>query len=221
MSPRSLLVLFASFLAVISGASIAHAQSATPSFTLSASSTTLPTSGQGAIAFTITSVNGFAGMVAVGCGPTNPPTGSVLPQCNYAGSPIPPSPYTLTANGTVTGSVNLVSYIPPCSNPCPVKFVQPQRHRTGVNLALASVLFLGFAFVRRGRRLGLLLMVLGISAGLACGSGSHTTLTPGTFAYSVSATEVETNNTPVPIVTTTVNVTVPAGISTNLPSANP
>jgi len=83
MRARSLLVLFGSFLAIISGLGSGHAQSATPSFSISASNAAMPTSGTGAIPFTLTSVNGFAGAVSVSCGPANPPTGSILPQCNY------------------------------------------------------------------------------------------------------------------------------------------
>jgi len=58
-------------------------------------------------------------------------------------------------------------------------------------------------------------------AGVACGAGNRNTLTPGTFVYTVSAMYTGTTTTPTLAVNTTVNVTVPAGISTNLPSANP
>jgi hypothetical protein len=224
MRTRSLLVLLGSFLTVIAGLGRAHAQGATPSFTISASNATMPASGAGAIPFTLSSVNGFAGAVYVTCGPANPPTGSILPQCNYTGGGPAAPPHTLTANETVTGSLNLVAYIPPCSNPCPVKLdLQPHPHHRGaVNLALAGALLLGVGFRRRTRRLRLALLIVGILAGLAgiaCGAGNSNTLTPGTFAYTVSAAQAG----PLPIlaVSTTVNVTVPAGISTNLPSANP
>jgi hypothetical protein len=223
MQRRSLLVLFGSFLATISGLGSGHAQSATPRFTISASNATMPASGTSTIPFTLTSVNGFAGMVVVSCGPANPPTGSILPQCNYTGGGPAAPPYTLTANETITKSLNLVAYIPPCSNPCPVKLVHPRRHRGAVNLAFAGVLLLGFGFRRRARQLRLALLLIGILAGLAgvaCGSGNRNTLTPGTFIYTVSATQV-TIDTPTLAVNTTVSVTVPAGISTNLPSANP
>jgi hypothetical protein len=223
MRARSLLVLFGSFLATISGLGSGHAQGATPGLTISASNATMPISGTGAIPFTLTSVNGFAGTVNVSCGPANPPTGSILPQCNYTGSPIATLPYTLTANGTVTGSLNLVAYVPPCSSPCPVKLLRRPHHRGAVNVALAGGLLLGFGFRRRVRRLRLALSV-GILAGfvgVACGAGNRSTLTPGTFAYTVSAAQVETTASPMLAVNTTVNVTVPAGISTNLPSANP
>ena len=167
MRARSLLVLFGSFLAIISGLGTGQAQSATPSFTISAGNATMPTSGAGAIPFTLTSVNGFAGSVWVGCGPANPPTGSILPQCNFTG-PIAPPPLTLTANGTVTGSLNLVAYIPPCTtNPCPVNLQRRPPHRGAVNLAFAGALLLGLGFRRRARRLGLVLLVVGVLAGFA------------------------------------------------------
>jgi hypothetical protein len=223
MQTRSLPVLFASFLAIISGLGSGHAQSATPSFTVSAGNATMPVSGTGAIPFRLTSVDGFAGAVYVSCGPANPPTGSILPQCNYTGSPIATPPYTLSANGTVTGSLNLVAHIPPCPNPCPVKLPLRPHHRGAVNLALAGAL-LGFGSRRRVRRLRVALLVAGILAGLAgvaCGGNSNT-LTPGTFAYTVSAMQAGTTTSPTPIiVSTTINVTVPPGISTNLASANP
>jgi hypothetical protein len=224
MRASRLLIVFGSFLTVTLWLDSGHAQTAAPSFTISASNATMPASGTGTIPFTLSSVNGFAGTVVVSCGPANPPTGSILPQCNYTGSAIATPPYTLTANGTVTGSLNLVAYIPPCSNPCPVKLPLRPRHRGAVNLALASTLLLGFGPRRRARWLWLALLVVGIPAGLAgvaCGSASLHTLTPGTFAYTVAATQAETTTSPTPIVNTTVNVTVPAGVLTNLPSANP
>jgi hypothetical protein len=220
MRVRRLLVLFGSLLAIVYGPGSGQAQSATPGFTISASNATMPASGSGAIPFTLTSVNGFAGSVVVTCSPANQPAGSILPQCGD--SPVV-VPYTLTANGTTTGTLTLIASTPPCSGPCPVKLVRPARRPGAVKLALAGVLLLGFGFRRRARQLRLMLLVVGILAGLAavgCGSGSHTTLTPGTFAYAVSAIEV-TTNTPTVEVTATVNVTVPAGISTNLPSNTP
>ncbi len=226
MRVRGLLVLFGSFLAIIAGLGSGHAQSATPGFTISASNATLPASGTGSIPFTLTSENGFAGDVVVSCGPANPPTGSILPQCNYTGGGPAQPPYTLTASGRVTGSLNLVAFIPPCSNPCPVKLFSPPRHRGAVNLALASALLLGLSFRRRPARwLTLVLCAAGILAALAgvnaCGAGNTHTLTPGTFAYTVSATQADATTSPMLVANTTVYVTVPAGISTNLPSANP
>ncbi|MGH9598474.1 MAG: hypothetical protein ACRD27_01310, partial [Terracidiphilus sp.] len=152
MAQRRILVLFGTFLAVISGATSVRAQAAAPSFTITASNATMPTSGDGSIAFTLTSVNGFAGSVAVGCGPANPPTGAILPQCNYAGGGVASPPYTLTANGTVTGSLNLVAYIPPCSGPCPVSLPLRPEHGGAASLALAGVLLLGLGFRRRAAR---------------------------------------------------------------------
>jgi hypothetical protein len=236
MRARSLVVLFGTFLTLIAGLGSGQAQSATPAFTISASNVTMPASGMGAIPFTLTSVNGFAGSVVVGCSPASQPAGSILPQC---GNGVVVVPYTLTANGTTTGTLNLIAYNPPCSGPCPIKLLSPPRQRGAVNLAeaggldrprhrgaatlaLAGVVLLGFGFRRRARQLRLMLLVVGIMAGLAgvsCGA-NHNTLTPGTFAYTVSAVEVTTNS-PTVAVSTTVNVTVPAGITTNLPSNNP
>jgi hypothetical protein len=74
---------------------------------------------------------------------------------------------------------------------------------------LAGILLLGFGFRRRAARwLTLTLFAIGTFAGLeavsACG-GNNDVVTPGTYAYTISATDVTTAVS----VTTSVNVTVP------------
>jgi hypothetical protein len=75
--------------------------------------------------------------------------------------------------------------------------------------ALAGALLLGFAFrLRAAPRLTLTLIAAGALAGLAgisaCG-GNSDAVTPGTYAYTISATDVSTAVS----VTTSVNVVVP------------
>ncbi|MGA3071889.1 MAG: hypothetical protein ABSD43_16910 [Terracidiphilus sp.] len=86
-------------------------------------------------------------------------------------------------------------------------------HRRGHGLApgfaLAGALLLGFGFRRRAARwFTLTLLAVGALAGLAgisaCG-GNNSVVTPGTYAYTVTATDVNTSAT----VTATFNVTVP------------
>ncbi len=212
-------------LAFVCGSGGERAFGATPSFTITASNVTMSSSGTGSIPFTLTSVDGFAGTVSVSCGPANPPTGSILPQCNYTGSPIAQAGYTLNANATLTESVNLVAYIPPCSNPCPVKLLRRPAHWGAGSLALAGLVVFGLGLRRRGARwLTLTLIAFGSLAGLAgigaCG-GNGKTLTAGTFAYTVTGYGEETSTGAQSVVNATVNVTVPGGVSTNLASANP
>lgn len=222
MRPRRALVLFGSILGIIYGFVGGQALAATPGFTITASNATMPSSGNGSIAWTLTSVDGFAGSVEVGCVPTNPPPSAIVPNCSYGGPA--PSPYTLTANGTVTGTVPLIASTPPCSGPCPVKLLRPGRgrHGGGITLALASALLLGFCFRSRAPRwLMLMLITVGGLAGIGGCGGGGTTLTPGTYAYSITASQIGTVTSPSLTTSATVNVTVPAGIPTNLGPSGP
>jgi len=230
MQGRGVIVLFGLLFAIVSEQGPGRAQGTTPSFTISAGNATISASGTGSIPFTLTSVNGFVGSIAVSCGPANPPSGSFLPQCGYTGGgAVAAPPYSLTANGTVTGSLNLVSYIPPCSNPCPVKMPRGPSHRRAASLALAGALVIGLGIRWKAMCRPMLTWIafgaLAVLAGMsACGGGN--TLTPGTFAYTVTASQAgaitcSANACTALTANTTVNVTVPAGISTNLPSANP
>ena len=136
-----------------------------------------------------------------------------MPYCGSVGVgtaaiPVQP-PITLTANEVVTGTVSFINFPVPCSNPCPVSLPRHVGHRLPQGLALAGALLLGFGFRRRAARwLTLSLFALcaffafaGISA---CG-GNNSVVTPGTYAYTVTATDVNTSVA----VNTTVNVTVP------------
>jgi hypothetical protein len=76
-------------------------------------------------------------------------------------------------------------------------------------LALAGTLLLGFGIWRRARRwLALMVFAVGILAGLAgisaCG-GNNSVVTPGTYAYTITATDTKT----AVAVNTSINVMVP------------
>lgn len=232
MQRRRALVLFAASIAFISRPAAGLAQGATPTFTVTASSVTMPSSGTGTVAFALASVNGWAGQVVVSCAPPNPPTGAIVPECNYAGGGLTPAqpPIPLAANGTATGSVNLVAEITPC-NPCPASLpIRPQHRRVPshgrpVSLALAGALLLGLGLRRRAARwLTLTLMTVATLGGLAgigaCGS-SGKTLTPGTYAYTITGVGTLTGTIVALSENTSVNVIVPSGIPTNLSAINP
>ena len=192
------------------------ALAATPSFTITATNLTMSSatsSGDGSSTFTLTSVNGYTGSVRVGCDPPNPPAGVKVPYCTDGSPttgavPVQP-PITLTANEVVTGTVPFFNAAVPCSNPCPVNLPRPRSLGLAQGLALAGALLFGFGFRRRAARwLTLTLLAVGALAGLAgisaCGTNNNV-VTPGIYAYTISATDVNTTVS----VTTLVNVTVP------------
>jgi hypothetical protein len=192
------------------GAASAQAPAATPSFTISASNITMPSSGDGSIPFTLTSVNGFAGSVGVTCTPPNPAAGVREPNC-AEGGPVSP-PYVLTANATAKGVSTITA-----SEPLPVPDVSKlnrTRPREGTSWALAGVLMLGLGLNRKrsGQSTRLLLavgMLIGLMGIGACSSPE--TLTPGTYTYTLNASSYVQNNTSLSA-STTVTVTVPPGI---------
>jgi hypothetical protein len=185
-----------------------------PSFTISASNVTMPSSGMVTIPFTLTSVNGFTGMVSVLCGmPTVPGSINKGPYCDQGG---PLMAYTLVANGTTTGSITIVAIKP---NPVPLASKSALvGHGRGASWALACALILGLGLKRksviRPSRVALAVFLLMGLAGLGiCGCGGPPTLTPGTYFFMLNATSVSTN--PSLYASTTANVTVPAGIVTS------
>jgi hypothetical protein len=160
----------------------------TPSFTISASNAMMPSSGNGAIPFRLTSVDGYTGTVAVSCPGVNAPAGARVPYCG--GGPL--IAHALTADQAVTGSLVLTPYGVP------------------VPLAAAGALMAGL-LLRRRRTAGstrLALVVACTLAGLGgvagCGSDNFG-MTQGTYTYTITATDIKTNVA----VTTTANVTVP------------
>jgi len=188
------------------------ALAATPSFTITATNATLSSntsSGAGTSTFTLTSVNGYAGSIIVGCQPPTPPAGVKVPICSggYASPGAIPAqpPITLAANQVVTGTV------PFYNMPVPVPVSLPRRGGHGIapGLALAGALLLGFGFRRMASRwLMLTLLAAATLAGLAgisaCG-GNNSVVTPGTYAYTITATDTKT----AVAVNTSINVMVP------------
>jgi hypothetical protein len=185
------------------------ALAATPSFTITTTPVTMSSttaSGQGSSTFTLTSVNGYAGTIGIGCGNLYPPSGAKAPLCDFGG-PAYPAAYTLTANQVMTGSILFLNTHPPC-NPCPVSLPRHEGHGLSSGLALAGALLFGVGLRRRTARwLTMTLFAVGALAGLvgisACSDGS--VVTPGTYVYTIAAMDMNTNVT----VTTSIDVTVP------------
>ena len=178
---------------------------AAPGFTIQATNTSMSASGS-AIPFVLTSINGYTGSFGVDCMPANPPAGARLPYCGGG----PAYRITLNANATAKGAIGL------SAGPAPLAPAALNRsgHGAEVAWALASVPLIGSGFWRRKARwLSILLLSAGALAGLtgldAC-AGGPPTLTPGTYAYTITAADASTNAT----ASTTVNVTVPPGIPT-------
>ena len=205
MQAHRTFLLVASLLAFLVVFSGTNALAATPDFTIAATNVTMSSSGSSGIgftSFTLASVNGYAGTVAIGCLSPSPPAGVKVPYCG--GSVALPA-YTLTANQVVTENISLFN------EPVPMPVSLPRRggHGLAPGLALASALLLGFGFRRRAARwLMLMLLAAGTLAGLvgigACGA-NNTAVTPGTYAYTITATDINTNAS----VNTAFNVTVP------------
>ncbi len=189
------------------GVSAASAQ-ATPSFTISATNTTMTASGA-SIPFTLVSLNGYAGKLGVDCGATNPPAGARLPYCGGG----PAFQIALAANATAKGSVGLSAGPAPLA---PASRSNTPGHGSGAAWAFAGgILLFGLGFGRRKARwLSVLLLSIGALAELgalsACGGGQPT-LTTGTYDYTLTAYDTTTNAT----ASTTVKVTIPPGIPTS------
>ncbi len=211
MSARRMLLLFATIFAIGYGFADTRAVAATPSFTFTASNATMSTDGSGSVSWTLTSVDGYAGTFSINCTATSTPVGAKLPVC---GESAVAQAYTLTANGTVQGTIGLSATFCSTSNPsaCPVK-LDRKRPGFGAGFALAGALLLGLGFRRRRvRSFTFMLLAAGMLAGIvgitSCSGGSNT-LTPGVWPYTVTATDLSTGD----YTSTSITVTVPAGVS--------
>ena len=175
-----LLLVFASVLTSL------PACAATPTFTVSATNVTMPSSGNGAVPFTLASVNGYVGTVVVQCPEINAPAGARVPICGEG----PLEAYSLAADEVITNTLALLSY----GSPVPI--------------AASALVFGPGIWPKRKLRWSMLALVfvgtlVSLGSFLGCGGGTPG-MTPGTYAYTVTATDVETNTS----VSTTANVTV-------------
>jgi hypothetical protein len=111
----------------------------------------------------------------------------------------------LSANQVVTGKISLYNFPGPKSVSLPSR--KGQRLSSG--LALAGLFLFGFGIRRRPARwLTMTLLAAGALGGLAgisaCGA-NNSVVTPGTYAYTITAMDMNTNVR----VITSVNVMVP------------
>lgn len=212
MQHRRIFLLAALLFAFLAAFSGRNALAATPAFTITASNVTMTSSsssGAGSSSFTLTSVNGYAGTVGIQCGPPTPPAGVKVPICNW-GAFAYPALEPLTANQTVTGTIEFLNVAPPC-NPCPVSLPRREGHGLAQGLALGGALLFVFGFwPRAANRLTLTLLVVGALACLAgisaCG-GNKSVVTPGAYTYTLTAVDLNANA--IGSVSATINVTVP------------
>lgn len=217
MRPSKTLICLLSLCIIALGASDASAFAATPSFTITAKNTTMPSTGLGLIAFTLTAVDGYQGGVEVGCTPPTHPSGTNIPACTAPepyGAPVPFYVQLTPEMPVVNQSVYLYAL--------PASIANGEDARSNhsgpegsIRWAMAGVLVLGLGFGgRKGQWAAHLLLacalLVGLTAMTACGGNipHYPTLTPGSYTYTVWAI----GTTPDFSAKTTVTVTVPPGI---------
>jgi hypothetical protein len=201
MKIRKGFLVFGLFLALMAGLSGSRTFAATPGFSIKAANTTLTAEGTGSTTFTLTSLNGYTGQVVVTCDDANPPAGAKLPYCG--GGPL--RAYTLTANETVTGTMQFYAMAVPVA----ASLVRRPGPWPAAGLALAGAMLIGLGWRRRARHwMMLALLAVGGLAGpagiCACG-GNRNGLTSGTFQYTMYATDTSTSAQ----ASSVFNVTVP------------
>lgn len=186
------------------------ALAATPGFTLAATNVTMSSSGsggQGSSSFTLTSVDGYSGSIRISCTAPIPPAGVKVPLCDTGGAVAPPT-YTLSANQVVTGTIPLDNAVAPC-NPCPVSLPRHRDHGLGQGVGLAGALLFAFGLRRRAARWLTLACLafasLAVLAAISACGGNNNVVTPGTYAYQITAMDINTSAA----VSTSINVTVP------------
>jgi hypothetical protein len=202
---------------LVFGSGLCWARTPAPSFTISATNVTMPSSGVAEIPFTLTSANGFAGTLVVLCEqPTVAGSVNKGPYCDDGG---PVRAYTLVLDGTATGNITITAK-QPLLVPATAG-VRRERQITTAGWAIAGVLLLGLGLRRKrvlrfsGLSLALFLLIGLAGLGLS-GCGGPPTLTPGPYTFSLIANSV--SDTVTVSASTTAIVTVPPGIVTSTSS---
>ncbi|MDR3753661.1 MAG: hypothetical protein P4K93_08410 [Terracidiphilus sp.] len=177
---------------------------ATPSFTITATSVSLPGQGTGSSQITLTSVNGFAGTVGVSCYEpvvTNA-TEPVLPSCAE-----PVKNLVVPANGSVSGAI---LFYPPweTSHETASLFTRTKPHYSE---PLLGGVFIGCGLLgwrlrktlnRCGALVAAAVFCLSLAGLVGCMGHGGLAMTPGTYAYTISGASTGMTQT------TTASVTV-------------
>jgi hypothetical protein len=180
--------------------------SATPpannQFTIAASNVTMPPTGLGLSKYTVSAIP-IAGSMAVTCGYSGPSTTAKIPTCTYG--PLAATP--VTPGQTITGQIDFYPY----GSAIPVDL---HRSTHSPILPLAAALLLGWGLRRRaiGRLIPCVLAIAGLAAVSAISScgGNPNDMTPGTYAYTITAGVDPTGaSNPTQAASTIINVTIP------------
>jgi hypothetical protein len=192
------------------GISTASAAPPVPTFTITSGNVTMSASGT-SIPFTLTSVDGFSGSLAIQVSQPTVPAGVRLPYLELGG---PAIAIPLVENLTVTGSIGVLASTP---SVVPVRFTHPTRNRRTAVWSFAGALLLGFRLRRRRIQAAQLLLaallLIALTTLTAC--GGPPTLTPGTYTYTLTATPVDPTTTTTLSASANAVITVPPGIVTN------
>jgi hypothetical protein len=167
-----------------------------PTFTITATNVTFPSQKSGSASqYTITSLNGYAGNLLVGCAFAGGAMVSKIPECGGFTAALHP----IAAGQTITGTLNFAPY----GTPMPVALSgRRHSHLPLGGLAIASLLLFGRRLRGGARWLALCLLgVISIAGVTACGGNGLS----GTFPFTVTATDVKTQAS----VATPITVTVP------------
>jgi hypothetical protein len=164
-------------LALCSGSFV---ESQTKAFTIVAASVTMPATGDGSSAFTVSNIP-MAGTLGVTCEYSGPATTARIPTCG--GGAI--FSKAVTAGQTIQGAMTLYPYgilVPAGKRPAVRR--RPDARLFALAL-MAPLLGLGW---RRGRR-WLVLMAIGavVLGGVSACGGNPNGMTPGTYSYLITA----------------------------------
>lgn len=164
-----------------------RAATTAPGFKVTASNISLSGQSRGSSQYTLTSVNGFAGTVAVVC---NGPDPNLYPDLIMPSCAEPTQELVVPANGSISGSM---LFYPPWEG-VTGQLARPAKPGAAPLLAGA---FAGLGLLGLRKRAGswitLLLGVvcLGTLAGaVGCLGGGGLQMTPGTYTYTLSGTTI-------------------------------
>jgi hypothetical protein len=197
---------FGSFVALLLALLGGRALMAAVPYAITATNVTMPNGGGMAITHYTVSGIPLDGTLAVNCAYSGPTTTAHLPTCVY-GPLTAPAP--VMVGQTVTGSINFYPY--GSAVPVTAQRTKPVWPAGGI---LAAGLLIGFGFRRKMPHwlAAVVLAVAGVAEAAAvtgCAGGGNG-MTPGTYAYTLTASNEATPNTPLGVAaTTTIHVTIP------------